>query len=267
MAVEQYMVDAFATNVFEGNQAAVCVTRAPLSDELMQSIAQENNFSETAFLVPQDASAESPSFQLRWFTPGGEIDLCGHATLAAAFVVGRFVEPGAQRVTFDTCSGVLPVRLTDGEMILDMPAYELRPVPVTDAMERTFGVRPVEAWMARDLICVLPCEQDVQAARPSAADLEELEGLLQVATAHGSAGSGCDCVSRCFAPKLGVYEDPVTGSSHCALAPLWAQKLGRPEIRAFQASPRTGVLRCQVDGDRVLIAGPAVLYARAELAL
>lgn len=265
MVIEQYMVDAFADEVFKGNQAAVCITEEPLSEEVMQSVAIENNFSETAFLVPIPGMKER--YSLRWFTPGGEVDLCGHATLASAFVVGRCIAPGTKHVTFDTMSGELVAEIECGTVSMDLPAYRSKQVEVTDAMKHVFGVRPVEAWLARDLVCVLPDEAAVRRTEPEAAALKELDGLSQHVTARADAGTGFDCVSRSFAPKLSVYEDPVCGSGHCAIAPIWADKLGKRDIRAFQASPRTGILQCRVEGDRVEIAGPAVLYARARINL
>lgn len=272
MRVIQYLVDAFAERLFCGNQAAVCATDAALPDDLMQKVARENNFSETAFLVPADDEGDDRDgcearYSLRWFTPGGEIDLCGHATLAATFVVDRFLRPGCGRVAFDTASGELRASCEGGLVVMDMPAYAPKPVAVTDDMERVYGVRPLEAWLARDLVCVLPDEGAVRSARPDVEALLRLPGLTQAITARADAGSGFDCVSRCFAPELDVYEDAVTGSTHCAIAPIWAQKLRKDEILAFQASERTGILRCCVEGDRVKVAGPAVLYVVAELSL
>lgn len=264
MAIAQYMIDAFADFVFKGNQAAVCATKEPLASAIMQNIAIENNFSETAFLVP--FVGKKGRYSLRWFTPGGEIDLCGHATLASAFAVGNFIAPGTKHIVFDTMSGELFIEIEDDGMIsMDMPAYQPKQIEVTDTMEQAYGVRPLEAWLARDLICVLPTETDVRNARPDTDVLLELPGLTQAITARADANSPFDCVSRCFAPELDVYEDPVTGSTHCAIAPIWAEKLGKNDIRAFQASRRTGILNCHVEDDRVKISGPAVLYARAEL--
>lgn len=264
MAITQYMIDAFADTVFKGNQAAVCATKEPLASAIMQNIAIENNFSETAFLVP--FVGKKGRYSLRWFTPGGEIDLCGHATLASAFAVGNFIAPGTKHIVFDTMSGELFIEIEDDGMIsMDMPAYQPKQIEVTDTMEQAYGVRPLEAWLARDLICVLPTETDVRNARPDTDLLLELPGLTQAITARADANSPFDCVSRCFAPELDVYEDPVTGSTHCAIAPIWAEKLGKNDIRAFQASRRTGILNCHVEDDRVKISGPAVLYARAEL--
>lgn len=264
MVIRQYLVDAFAEELFQGNQAAVCVTETELDDELMQQIAIENNFSETAFLVPKSSDEKTVRYALRWFTPGGEIDLCGHATLASAFVIFTYLAPDALEVIFDTKSGELYAKMEDGFISMEMPAYHSKQVEVTDDMERAFGVRPLEAWMDRDLVCMLPSEQDVYACAPDDADLLKLDGLLQVVTAPGR---DFDCVSRCFAPKLAVHEDPVTGSSHCALVPLWASKLGKNKIDAWQASQRGGRLVCKVSGDTVELGGHAVLYAKAELYL
>lgn len=254
-----YIIDAFTDRVFGGNPAAVCILEHWLPDALMQDIAMENNLSETAFAVK-----EGEGYRLRWFTPGGEIDLCGHATLATAFVLMNFVEPTRTTIPFETRSGLLTVERKGELFEMDMPAYTLTPVPVTDAMEKAIGVRPIEAYLGRDLVCVLKDEGEVIAAAPDLGGVMELEGLLLQLTAPGT---GYDCVTRSFAPKLAVPEDPVCGSGHCHVIPLWAQKLGREELIAFQASRRTGVLHCRMAGERVFIAGKAVLYSKAELTL
>lgn len=265
MTLHQYMIDAFTDEVFHGNQAAVCATNTPLSEALMQAITCENNFSETAFLVPLGRrGSEGARYGLRWFTPGGEIDLCGHATLASAFAVNRFLAPGAAPIVFETCSGEIPVAVDGDWLTMDMPAYHLRPVSVDDAMERALGVRPIEAWIDRDLICLLPSEQDVRECAPNMDALKGLDGLGCCITSAAD-DAGTDFVSRFFAPKLGVPEDPVCGSAHCALAPLWADRLGKNELLAEQVSKRGGRLRCEVHGDRVIVAGKAALYAMAEL--
>lgn len=252
-----YHVDAFASKVFEGNPAAVCILDAFPSDETMQKIAMENNLSETAFAVKT-----GEHYHLRWFTPGGEIDLCGHATLGTAFVLFNYFEKDAKSITFDTMSGPLTV-VKNGDLYeMDFPAYDLKPVPVTDAMADAIGVRPVEAWMARDLVCVLEREEDVCNKNPNQAKLLELDGLLLHTTAKGSE---FDCVTRSFAPKLNVAEDPVCGSGHCHVVPLWAQKAGKNELVARQVSPRGGTLYCKVNGDRITLAGSAVLYSIADL--
>lgn len=252
-----YVVDAFAEKIFEGNPAAVCVSDSWLPDKTMLDIAMENNLSETAFTVK-----EKDGYRLRWFTPGGEIDLCGHATLATAYAVLRFVEPSLTKVHFNTLSGVLTVVKKGDLYEMDMPAYALKPVPVTEAMAEAVGVRPLEAWMGRDLVCVLENEAQVRSVVPNEAKLLELEGLLTHVTA---CGAEFDCVSRTFAPKLGVPEDPVCGSGHCHIVPLWSKKLGKDELVARQASPRGGTLHCHLRGDRVSLAGRAALYSIAEL--
>lgn len=259
MKLEQYVVDAFSDQVFHGNPAAVCVLDHWLPDRLMSRIAQENNLSETAFTLRR-----GEDWELRWFTPGGEIDLCGHATLGTAFVLMQFYGQDRGRVCFRTQSGLLTVTCRDGLYEMDFPAYELRPVPVTSQMAGALGARPAEAWQGRDLLCVFDSEKQVRALEPDMDRLLALDGLLVHATAPGG-DSGFDCVSRSFAPKLSVEEDPVCGSGHCHIVPYWAARLGRREITACQASRRGGVLYCKAGGERVMLAGKAVLYARSEL--
>lgn len=255
--MKQYVVDAFTDRVFAGNPAAVCVTDSWLDDGLMQKITTENNLSETAFCVK-----EGENYHLRWFTPGGEIDLCGHATLATAYVILRFVEPEADSVSFDTLSGVLTVKRSGEALEMVFPAYELRPVEVTDAMTEIIGVRPTAAFMGRDLLCVLEDESAVRACAPDMAKVMQLDGLLLHITAKGKE---FDCVSRSFAPKCGVPEDPVCGSGHCHIIPYWANATGKTELTAFQASVRSGVLYTRLEGDKVILAGKAALFSEAEI--
>ena len=221
------------------------------------AITVENNFSETAFAVK-----EGEKYRLRWFTPGGEIDLCGHATLGTAFVLFRFYEPEAERLVFTTLSGDLAVTRRGELYEMEFPAYELRPVPVTDAMADALGVRPREAYLARDLLCVLDDEQAVRALTPDLEKVKQIDGLLVHVTARGKTE---DCVSRSFAPKLAVAEDPVCGSGHCHIIPYWADALGRDELVAYQASKRGGTLYCRWEGDRIFMAGKAALYSIDEL--
>lgn len=255
--MKQYVVDAFTDKVFAGNPAAVCVMDEWLSDELMQKITIENNLSETAFCVK-----EGKNYHLRWFTPGGEIDLCGHATLATAYTILRFVEPEADRVAFDTLSGELIVTKNGKLLEMVFPAYELNPVEVTDKMAEVIGARPIAAFMGRDLLCVMDDEAAVCACAPDMAKVMELDGLLLHVTAKGE---DFDCVSRSFAPKCGVPEDPVCGSGHCHIIPYWADALGKTELVAYQASRRGGVLHTRLDGDRVILAGEAALFSEAEI--
>ena len=255
--MKQYIADAFAEQVFAGNQAAVCEMERPLPDALMQKIAVENNFSETAFAVP-----EGDAYRLRWFTPGGEIDFCGHATLGTAYVLHRFYHPEAEALRFLTQHGELTVHFSGDLTEMDFPAYPLREVPVTRAMTDALGVQPVQAFQARDLMLVLDSEAAVRACSPDPEKLMRLDGLCIAVTAQGEE---YDCVSRVFVPKMKIPEDPVTGSAHCLIVPYWAERLGKTTLTAYQASARGGVLYASVCGERVRISGRAELYAVSEI--
>ena len=259
--LRQYVVDAFADRVFEGNPAAVCVLERWPDEALMMSITRENNLSETAFAVP-----EGEGYRLRWFTPGGEIDLCGHATLAAAYVIDQFVQPGVQSIRFQTLSGLLTVTRRGELYEMDFPAYTLKQLEVTDAITEALGTRPREVWRARDLLCVFDDPETVMNLKPDLDKVRTLKGALMQVTAPGT-GTEFDCISRSFAPKMEVPEDPVCGSGHCHIIPYWAGRLGKTELVARQASPRGGTLYCRLEGDRVALAGRAALYARSELML
>ena len=261
MKLRQYVVDAFADRVFEGNPAAVCVLERWPDEALMMSITRENNLSETAFAVP-----EGEGYRLRWFTPGGEIDLCGHATLAAAYVIDQFVQPGVQSIRFQTLSGLLTVTRRGELYEMDFPAYTLKQLEVTDAITEALGARPREVWRARDLLCVFDDPETVMNLKPDLDKVRALKGALMQVTAPGT-GTEFDCISRSFAPKMEVPEDPVCGSGHCHIIPYWAGRLGKTELVARQASPRGGTLYCRMEGDRVALAGRAALYARSELML
>ena len=253
--LKQYVVDAFTDKVFAGNPAAVCVMDAWPPDELLMKITRENNLSETAFAVKA-----GDSYRLRWFTPGGEIDLCGHATLATAYVITRFVEPDRKQVAFETLSGTLTVTKKGDLFEMDFPAYDLKPVPVTQAMVDAIGAKPREAYMGRDLLCVMDSEDTVRNMKPEQSKVLALDGLLLQVTAKGNE---FDCVSRSFAPKCNVPEDPVCGSGHCHILPYWAKKLGKTELTAYQASPRGGIIYAIVDGERIRMSGKAALYSEA----
>lgn len=257
MRIKQYIVDAFTDKVFHGNPAAICILDQWLPEELMMSIILENNLSETAFAVK-----EGSGYHLHWFTPGGEIDLCGHATLACAYVILRFYEPMAQRVHFHTMSGELNVEKQDNLYEMDFPAYDLKPVPVTKQMSEAIGATPVEAYMGRDLLCILDSEETVRKLQPDQEKVKALDGLLLQVIAQGT---DTDCVSRSFAPKCAVAEDPVCGSGHCHIIPYWADRLGKDKLIAYQASRRGGKLYCRREGNRIILAGNAALYAEAEL--
>lgn len=257
--MKQYIVDAFTESVFHGNQAAICILDRWLPEDLMINITKENNLSETAFAVKT-----GKKYHLRWFTPGGEIDLCGHATLACAFVLFTFYIPNEDRVIFSTLSGDLIVNRSGDLLEMEFPAFELKPTEVTEAMSEAIGSTPSAAYLGRDLLCVLDSEAAVRNAEPDMEIVKRLDGLLFHITAKGSE---TDCVSRSFAPKLRVVEDPVCGSGHCHIVPYWSKVLGKEEITAYQASERGGTLYCRMDGNKVYLAGCAALFSTSELNL
>ena len=256
--MKQYIVDAFTDKPFAGNPAAVCVMDSWPSEASMMKLAMENNLSETAFIVK-----EEEGYHLRWFTPGNEEELCGHATLASSFVILNFVEPESSSVSFNTLSGVLTVKRNGDLYEMDFPTYELKEIPVTDDMEKAFGVRPLKAVLGLDLVCVFETEEQVRNMTPDQNMLMKIEGRLQNATA---AGSEVDCVSRSFAPKVAIAEDPVCGSAHCQIADYWSQVLGKKDILAYQASKRGGYLYCELkENGRIAISGKAALVAVSEI--
>ena len=256
--MKQYIVDAFTSEPFSGNPAAVCVMESWPAEESMMRLAMENTLSEMAFIVK-----EPEGYHLRWFTPGTEVELCGHATLASSFVILNYYEPESDEVRFNTLSGVLTVKRQGSRYEMDVPTYELKEVPVTDAMEEAFGARPVKAVLGLDLVCVFESEDQVVRMQPDQARLTGLEGRIQNATA---AGTKADCVSRSFCPKVAIAEDPVCGSAHCQIADYWSKVLGKPEIHAYQASKRGGHLYCKMkDNGRIAISGEAALVAISEI--
>ena len=257
--MKQYIVDAFTDKIFCGNQAAVCVLDQWLSEDLMMNITRENNFSETAFTVKT-----KDGYDLRWFTPGGEINLCGHATLATSYVLFRFYEPDAEQIIYHTMSGDLFVSRKDDYIMMDFPAYQCNEVPVTEQMVAVMGAAPERAFLDRDLLLVYDDERVIRGLQPDFEAMSLLDGSGVGVTAPGIE---YDCVSRFFAPKLKVNEDPVTGSVHCMIVPYWAERLGKYNIRAYQASERGGELFCELNRDRVIIAGKVALYAVSELNL
>ena len=257
--MKQYIVDAFTDKVFRGNQAAVCVLDEWIPDEWMQSIAVENRFSETAFTVK-----EGEGYRLRWFTPGGEIDFCGHATLGTAYTLFRFYEKNMTQIRFHTMVGDLFIEKQGDRIEMDFPAYRCNRIEVTDQMEEALGIRPVEAYLDRDLMMVLPDAAAVRELKPDQLKMKDLGGLLVVVTAR-SDESRFDCISRVFAPKLAVEEDPVTGSAHCMITPYWCEMLGKNALTCFQASERSGVLYARQSGERIRIAGEAVLFSEGDI--
>lgn len=256
MELDLYQVDAFAARPFGGNPAAVVPLADWLDDGVLQAIALENNLSETAFFVRRDGR-----YDLRWFTPTVEVDLCGHATLASAHVILNHLDPEATRVDFESKSGPLAVT-RDGELLtLDFPAKP--PQPVEDpAVAAALGAPPLELLRADKTLAVLESEAAVRAAKPDLAVVAGLKGDGLIVTAPGEE---VDFVSRYFAPHAGIPEDPVTGSAHCVLTPYWAERLGKQELSAWQVSARGGELFCRLAGERVLISGRVAPYLQGRI--
>jgi PhzF family phenazine biosynthesis protein len=259
MRILIYQVDAFASRVFEGNPAAVCPLEEWLGDEVMQAIATENNLSETAFFV-----REGEGYRIRWFTPEKEVDLCGHATLASAFVIFEHIEPSLQEVTFDSRSGLLNVSRGEELLALDFPSQPPAPCSAPPELAQGLGAEPAEVLSSQDYFAVFDHEKDIRLMEPDMTKLKKvgLRGVIVTAP-----GDEADFVSRFFAPSYGIDEDPVTGSSHCALTPYWARRLGKNRLHAYQLSRRGGELFCEDRGDRVMISGHAVLYLQGFLTI
>jgi PhzF family phenazine biosynthesis protein len=257
MILPCYHVDAFATAVFHGNPAAVCLLDEWLPDATLQNIAAENNLSETAFLV-----AHGGDYDLRWFTPTIEVDLCGHATLAAAFVL--FTERGVNTnaIRFHSRSGLLTAAREDEVISLDFPARPATPCAAPEPLVRGLGRQPLEVLRARDYLAVFAKAAEVRALKPDFALLQTLDCLGIIATAPSE---DCDFVSRFFAPAAGINEDPVTGSAHCTLIPFWSGRLDKTKMLARQVSNRGGELICRDAGERVFIGGRATTYLRGKI--
>jgi PhzF family phenazine biosynthesis protein len=258
MKLRLYQVDAFASRVFAGNPAAVVPLEAWLEDATLQAIATENNLSETAFLV-----GGGGMYHIRWMTPTAEVDLCGHATLASAWVVLNELEPGRREVAYRSQSGPLSVTKKGDCLALDFPSRPAEPAEADLApLGEALGLAPLSALKARDLMAVYENEGDVRRLAPDMGKLAAFEVTGIIATAPGR---DCDFVSRFFAPAVGIPEDPVTGSAHCTLVPYWAERLGKTALHARQISPRGGELFCELHGDRVEIAGHAVKYLEGTI--
>lgn len=256
MQLPIYQVDAFADAVFKGNPAAVMPLETWLPDATMQAIAAENNLAETAFFVPQKGGLGEDGFGLRWFTPEVEVDLCGHATLASAWVLFNRLERGRARVDFFTKSGTLTVTQdgASGRLSLDFPARVPAPAEPCAGLIDAIGAAPKEILAGRDYLLVYDNAATVRALKPDMNGLMDLDKFAVIVTAPGDR-PGIDCVSRFFAPAKGIPEDPVTGSAHCSIVPYWAQRLGKQDIVAYQASARGGTLYCRLEGERVVMAG------------
>lgn len=259
MQLAFHQVDAFSDQPFSGNPAMVYRLDAWLADDLMQKIAAEHNLAETAFVV-----REAQGWHIRWFTPTTEVPLCGHATLASAYVLFEVYKEPVERLDFISKSGPLSVSREGERLWLDFPAKEPREVGVILDVERALGVQAVEVLGSNELFVVLESEQAVLDCRPDMIALAKLPWLGAIVTARGTRH---DFVSRYFAPAIGINEDPVTGSTHCLLIPYWSQRLGKSSLTAYQCSARGGELFCRLEGDRVKIGGNATLVASGTLML
>ena len=263
----QYIADAFTDKLFAGNPAAVLPCREMPDPELMQAIAIENNYSETAFVVKRGTG----EYDLKWFTPGGEVELCGHATLATSFILHRFADKGVEEMHFHTLSGELVVRPCADGYTMDFPVGPYKAIPVTEEiLAATCGLAKEAYYDGGDMIAVIDSEEELASLVPDYDAMRCLDGRGLIITARAGAESEAesgkyDFVSRCFYPKLNVPEDPVTGSAHTYLTPLWAGKLARTEMVARQLSPRGGTLRVRLEGRRVSITGNAVLFMQGEI--
>ncbi|MDX1617992.1 MAG: PhzF family phenazine biosynthesis protein [Balneolaceae bacterium] len=259
MKLDLYQADAFTSDLFGGNPAAVCPLKRWIPEELMQQIAGENNLSETAFFVHS-----SGRYELRWFTPETEVDLCGHATLASAHILFNHLGYDRDRVHFDTRSGELTVERQGDLLVMNFPSNPADSVELPDRMEEALGVRPSECYQAMDYLLILDEERQVREVEPEFLILKQMDSRGFIVSAPGEE---VDFVSRFFAPGAGINEDPVTGSAHTTLTPYWAERLGKNALRARQLSRRGGELQCRLLGDRVEIAGRARTYMRGVINL
>lgn len=265
MLIPYYHVDAFASRVFTGNPAGVCLLADWLPDDVLQAIAAENNLAETAFVVQRSGPAGGPRahrYDLRWFTPTMEVDLCGHATLAPAHVLFEHLCHPDEIIRFDTRSGELTVTKSDDLLTLDFPARPATPCTAPAQLLQGLGQSPAHVAKARDYLAVFGSEQEIADLQPDMAALAQLDSLGIIATAPGAT---CDFVSRFFAPQAGIPEDPVTGSAHSTLIPYWSQRLKKSKLHARQISQRGGELFCEDRGPRVGIGGRAVTYSTGFL--
>ncbi len=259
MVLTAYVVDAFAGEIFRGNPAAIIPLEAWLPDSLLQAMAMEHNIAETAYFV-----REGDGVRLRWFTPAVEVDLCGHATVAAAFVMREVLGISSARFEFQSRSGLLGVDVADGIYTLDFPSRPPVAVEADEYLVAGLGLAPGEVMAARDYLVTYPDEAALQGLAPDMGTLKRAKKFAVIATAPGNE-AGVDFVSRFFAPAQGIDEDPVTGSAHSTLIPYWAKRLGKTKMFAKQISARGGELHCEMRGERVGIGGRAVLYSKNEI--
>jgi len=260
MTIDIFQIDAFTDKLFGGNPAAVCPLKEWLPDNTLLNIAKENNLAETAFFVHK----ENNLFHLRWFTPEIEMDLCGHATLASAYVIFNDLNYKSDEVIFDTMSGKLAVKKVDNQLEMDFPSRPPSPSKLPEIISKALSIQPVEIFKARDYVLIYNSENDIKNLKVSASVLSAINldpgGIIVT-----SKGTNSDFVSRFFTPGASVFEDPVTGSAHCTLVPFWANRLNKNELHAFQISERKGELFCKLIEDRVTIKGSAVKYLEGKI--
>ncbi len=257
MELSIYHIDAFASELFKGNPAAVCPLEKWLPDGTMQSIANENNLSETAFFVPK-----GNGFHIRWFTPTSEVDLCGHATLASAYVLFNILNYNKEKIEFESKSGILSVMKDGDKLTLNFPARSHVPCEIPEEIFKAFNAEPIECLKSEDYIVLFKSESDISSADP---DFEQLNKLGLRGVIITAKSDNYDFVARCFFPGIGIQEDPVTGSAYTQLAPYWASKLGKTRFSVKQMSSRGGELTCELVDDRVLISGKAVKYLEGKI--
>jgi len=259
------IIDAFTDKLFSGNPAGVCLLDKWRPDDVLQSVAAENNLSETAFLVKQDGY-----YELRWFTPILEVDLCGHATLASAFSLFHHEEKAAGEIRFKTMRGMLAVTREDDLFYLNFPSRPVEPCSMYPIFADALGIAPTAAYLADDFLLLLDSEEELRSMKPDFVTLKQIKPIAGLTSDNfgvivTAKGNDCDFVSRFFAPNVGVDEDPVTGRAHCSLIPFWSKRLDKMEMIAQQLSKRGGTLLCRDLGERVKIGGKAVKYLSGEI--
>jgi len=260
MKIPYWHIDAFTSTPHHGNPAGVCILEKWLNDEIMQNIAFENNLSETAFIVKTDCD-----YEIRWFTPISEIDLCGHATLASGFVIIDIIDPKLNKVVFNSPKyGELSVEKENNLFQLNFPSLPPQQCETPINIIKVLGKEPIETLIADDYLVVYEKEEDIKSFKPDFNAMKKLDARGVIVT---SRGNDCDFVSRFFAPKFGINEDPVTGSAHCSLIPYWKDKLQKDTLHAFQLSQRGGELFCEDQNNRVIIAGNAVCYINGTITI
>lgn len=260
--MKYYVIDAFASQLFKGNPAGVCLLDSEIPDALMQKIAFENNLAETAFLLHTEGS-----YHLRWFTPEVEIDLCGHATLATAFVVMNYVDPALAHISFETKSGLLSVTRNNDMYTMNFPSRMPQPIEITPFLEKALNCHVLETHLSRDLLVLVENEATVVNLDVNINMLAEMSKDISFAVIVTAKGDSCDFVSRFFAPNAGINEDPVTGSAHSTLIPFWSKRLNKSKMVAKQLSQRGGTLICEYLGERVNISGKAICYLAGDIIL